>query len=320
MARIIDENTLGRIRDMAISHMSGIGKGHGPDHLERVEAMALRFAGPDADASLVSLFALLHDTDDHKFFQTTGKDLPNASRMMKRAGVPDRIAVQVRRELQRFGYSKRLAGEAPYMPEARAVSDADMCDIMGATGIARLTEYASAFGHPFFDPDDRPDTDITAETYGRKTHESPCRHMFEKVLRLPGLMLTEAGRIEAERRFETDVMFLRALFRERNADGWLDRLEQFLAEKAAADAPKKPVHTCVGVYPNMDYELNYVADEDLSLNIEYNRTMRPGRYYFVDGSYACGGIDDGADTIARFADFVRGLGIPDGREPSRPYR
>ena len=49
------------------------------------------------------------------------------------------------------------------------------------------------------------------------------------------------------------------------------------------------IHTAVGFYPNGDMVVNYVRDSDLSNNIAYNKANRPGRFYFVDGEYVCGG-------------------------------
>lgn len=53
--------------------------------------------------------------------------------------------------------------------------------------------------------------------------------------------------------------------------------------------PEKSLHVCVGFYHNGHYVVNYVRHEDLNRNVAYNRTFRPGRAYFVDGEWACGG-------------------------------
>lgn len=50
------------------------------------------------------------------------------------------------------------------------------------------------------------------------------------------------------------------------------------------------VHVCVGFYSNGDYVVNMVDDKDLADNIRYNSTFRPGRFYYVDGKYVCGGM------------------------------
>lgn len=49
-------------------------------------------------------------------------------------------------------------------------------------------------------------------------------------------------------------------------------------------------HIAIDFYPNGDYKINIVADADLKDNIEYNKKWRPGRFYFVDGEYVCGGL------------------------------
>lgn len=50
------------------------------------------------------------------------------------------------------------------------------------------------------------------------------------------------------------------------------------------------LHLCVGFYPDGSFKCNTVDDEKLQDNIEYNRVFRPGRFYFVDGEYVCGGV------------------------------
>lgn len=224
----------GRMLDMVRAEAEklfrGVGQAHGWDHVLRVEAMALGFLDGKGDLPFTSLVAMLHDADDYKLFPAgESGETPNADRIMLLAGIPGGVQDMVRSELGRFGYSKRLLGLAPETNEGRAVSDADMCDIMGATGILRQAEYGFARNAPFFDPDDLPAEAVTHEGYMSTQSESACRHAFDKVLRLPGLMLTEKGRAEAAMRYKTNAMFLEALFRERGADAWQGRLDRFLA-------------------------------------------------------------------------------------------
>lgn len=221
---------LDMVRAEAGKLFQNVGQAHGWDHILRVERMALEFLDGDGDMLFTSLIALLHDADDYKLFPgNRSGGTPNADRIMRLAGVPEDVRDIVRSEIGRFGYSKRLLGLAPETNEGRAVSDADMCDIMGATGILRQAEYDFARGAPFFDPDDLPAERITHEGYMSTQSESACRHAFDKILRLPGLMLTENGRAEAAIRYDMNVMFLKALFRERRAGSWQERLDRFLA-------------------------------------------------------------------------------------------
>lgn len=83
-----------------------------------------------------------------------------------------------------------------------------------------------------------------------------------------------------------------------------------------------PLHVCVGFYLDGSYRINIVRDEDLADNIDYNRTLRPGRFYFVDGKYACGGVlkpEPQADFIRQCEKRLIEMAIPEPIKDSRPY-
>lgn len=42
-------------------------------------------------------------------------------------------------------------------------------------------------------------------------------------------------------------------------------------------------HVTIGVYGNDTYKVNIVDPRDLEHHIQYNKDMRPGRGFFVDG-------------------------------------
>lgn len=50
------------------------------------------------------------------------------------------------------------------------------------------------------------------------------------------------------------------------------------------------LHLCVGFYNNGEFKCSTVSSEHLESNIEFNKRWRPGRFYFVDGEYVCGGM------------------------------
>lgn len=64
--------------------------------------------------------------------------------------------------------------------------------------------------------------------------------------------------------------------------------------------PDNKLHLCVGFYENGEFKTNTIPGKKLADNIEYNRLFRPGRYYYVDGEYMCGGITD--DLKAKIAE------------------
>lgn len=53
---------------------------------------------------------------------------------------------------------------------------------------------------------------------------------------------------------------------------------------------RRDEHECVGVYLSGDSVTTRVRDADLAADVAYNATFRPGRLYFVDGKYVCGGL------------------------------
>lgn len=87
-------------------------------------------------------------------------------------------------------------------------------------------------------------------------------------------------------------------------------------------ADNRKIHICVGFYLNGDYKVNYVQDEDLENNIHHNSIFRPGRFYFVDGEYECGGMlpkEAQDEFIAQCKTRLQELNIPMQDCDSRPY-
>ena len=82
------------------------------------------------------------------------------------------------------------------------------------------------------------------------------------------------------------------------------------------------LHLYIGFYPDGSYVSNTVRDCDLEANIEYNKHYRPGRTYFVDGEYACGGMFE-PEAQARFIETCKERIGSLGRKPescdTRPY-
>ena len=138
-----------------------------------------------------------------------------------------------------IGYSKRLNGQQPQRLAGQLVSDADMCEAIGAVGIERALVYACHHGGRIFDPTVWPNVDLAAHEYdvSGNTHDTDgfINHFFEKLLKLKDLMLTEPGRIEARKRQHVMVDFLRAYFREKNVPEWSEFLEGYLLDITKAN-------------------------------------------------------------------------------------
>jgi uncharacterized protein len=100
-------------------------------------------------------------------------------------------------------------GAVPSTPLGRALQDADRLDALGAIGIVRNIGTSVQCGVRILDP-----SDPWAERRPLDDTAFALDHYFTKLLALPGLMCTELGRREAERRLKSMLMFLDELARE----------------------------------------------------------------------------------------------------------
>ncbi len=203
--------------------------GHGMDHVERVLEMSLKFAEVEnADKEIVALIALLHDVDDYKLFgMEDAENLTNAKNILEQCFVEDNIKEQVLNAIKTIGYSKRIKNITPTTLEGMVVSDADMCDILGANGILRVYAYHLKHNSPFFDKNIFPLQNVTTDNYAICAKTGVC-HIFEKVLKLKNLMLTDSGKKEAIGKHNIMVEFLYHFFEEENAPEWIDYLDSYL--------------------------------------------------------------------------------------------
>ena len=210
--------------------------GHADDHVERVALLAERFAikcSEPVDLQEVMLTAWLHDVDDYKLVgKKQAEKLTNAVNIMIEVKVAEDLRRAVLENVAAIGYSKRLKGKRPQRLAGQLVSDADMCDAIGAVGIERALVYACHHGGRIFDSAVWPNVNLAAHEYNAdgNTHDTDgfINHFFEKLLKLKGLMLTEPGKTEAESRQQIMVDFLRHYFREKNAPDWSEFLEEYL--------------------------------------------------------------------------------------------
>ena len=173
--------------------------GHGMEHINRVLNLSLKFAeSENADKDVVAFIALLHDVDDYKLFGMENADnLTNARNILEYSFLEDNIKEQVLNAIKAIGYSKRLKGIRPTALEGMIVSDADMCDSIGTTGILRSYQYNLAHGNLFFDKNIYPTLNMSATDYMAKKTGTVITHMFEKLLKLKDMMLTDSGKREA---------------------------------------------------------------------------------------------------------------------------
>ena len=219
-----------KVREHVCQLLGEDHSGHGMEHIDRVFHLSLKFAEWEkADKDIVSLIALLHDVDDYKLFgMEYAKHLVNARKIMDDCGVDKSIQDQVCLAISNIGYRKRLQGCVPTTIEGKVVSDADMCDALGAHGILRDYEYVINYGNPFFDKNVFPFECRTKDKSLEKCADNAICHMFDKILKLKNLMLTESGKKEAVSRHQFVVDFLFHFFDEEDVPEWTEYLKTYL--------------------------------------------------------------------------------------------
>lgn len=234
-----------QIKNQVFELLKNDNSGHDINHIKKVLMLSLKFAEQEkANVEIVALIALLHDVDDYKLFGVeNAKNLSNAIQMMNNAKVDEEKQKQVLESLKSIGYSKLLKGIRPKTIEGKIVSDADMCDAMGARGILRVYKYNIKHGKEFFDRDVFPIEDIVADEYVKKNADNSVCHIFEKILKLKDLMMTESGKVEAGKRQQIIIDFLYHLFDEEDAYEWKKYLDEYLEkQKLKLSMTKNHIH------------------------------------------------------------------------------
>ena len=212
--------------------LSNDDSGHDYFHVERVYNLSLKFAKKEhADEEVVSLIALLHDVDDYKLFgNEQASNLTNAKKIMNSLNISENKQEVVLDALKTMGYRNCVKGIRPTSLEGKIVSDADMCDALGANGILRTYKFGLKYGKEFFNKNTNPYS-MGIDNYKDKVAETSVFHMFEKLLKLKGLMTTESGKEEANKRHVSMVDFLYELFYEEEAHEWVKYLDEYLLNR-----------------------------------------------------------------------------------------
>jgi uncharacterized protein len=186
--------------------------GHDWFHIERVFNNALLIAKNESvDSFIVALGALLHDIADAKFHNGNEEKGPEmAFEFLSKQGVSIEVIEHVQNIIRHISFKQTKDPlSSPFSSkELEVVRDADRLDAMGAIGIARTFNYGGFKNRSLYDPEIKPNLQMTKEEY--KNSKAPTiNHFYEKLLLLKDMMHTETGKKMAEERHLFMIVFLK---------------------------------------------------------------------------------------------------------------
>jgi len=175
--------------------------GHDWFHIQRVLNNAQHIANNEnVDNFIVTLGALLHDIADSKFHNGNEKIGPDKARIfLKEQCVSEEITEHVVKIIENISFKGGNEKQHFRSPELDVIQDADRLDALGAIGIARTFNYGGFKGRALYDPEIRPDLNMSKAEY--KASSAPTlNHFYEKLMLLKDRMNTQTGRQLAEAR------------------------------------------------------------------------------------------------------------------------
>lgn len=189
--------------------------GHDWFHIERVYKNSLNIAASEeANLLVVKLGALLHDIADSKFHGGDDTVGPEKARdFLETQKVSEAIIDHVVKIIENISFKGGNVQQQFRSIELDIVQDADRLDALGAIGIARTFNYGGFKNRPLYDPEIKPNLNMSKEEY--KASLAPTiNHFYEKLLLLKERMNTATGRKIAEQRHAFMEVFLDQFYAE----------------------------------------------------------------------------------------------------------
>ena len=189
--------------------------GHDWFHIQRVYKNALLIATEEkADLFVISLGALLHDIADSKFHNGDETVGPKIARdFLYSEGVSEEIIDHIVKIIENISFKGGNKKKLFTSKELEVVQDADRLDALGAIGIARTFNYGGFKGRALYDPEIKPDLNMTPEVY-KASNAPTINHFYEKLLLLKDRMNTETGKQIALERHRYMEQFLKQFYAE----------------------------------------------------------------------------------------------------------
>jgi uncharacterized protein len=195
--------------------LSNAEGGHDWWHIYRVWKSAKHIAqNEEVDLFIVELGALLHDIADSKFHDGDEQIGPQKARVFLQSNHVDELVIDhIEKIISNISFKGGQLPQKFKSPELDVVQDADRLDAIGAIGIARTFNYGGHKGRSIYNPEIKPNLNITKEEY--KNSDAPTlNHFYEKLLLLKDRMNTQTGKLMAEKRHDFMLAYLDQFYNE----------------------------------------------------------------------------------------------------------
>jgi uncharacterized protein len=195
--------------------LSNAEGGHDWWHIYRVWKSAKHIAQhEEVDLFIVELGALLHDIADSKFHDGDEQIGPQKARVFLQSNHVDELVIDhIEKIISNISFKGGQLPQKFKSPELDVVQDADRLDAIGAIGIARTFNYGGHKGRSIYNPEIKPNLNITKEEY--KNSDAPTlNHFYEKLLLLKDRMNTQTGKLMAEKRHDFMLAYLDQFYNE----------------------------------------------------------------------------------------------------------
>ncbi|MDG1806119.1 HD domain-containing protein [Flavicella sp.] len=207
----IIENTINFVKEK-LKNAEG---GHDWFHIERVYKNTLMISkSEEVNSLIVQLAALLHDIADSKFHngdETIGPSI--AKSFLQSQNLDTKSIDHIVKIIENISYKGGNFKTSFFSKELSVVQDADRLDAIGAIGIARCFNYGGFKERAIYNPEIKPNLNMTKEEY-KNSNAPSINHFYEKLLLLKEKMNTETGKQIAEQRHKFMETYLTQFYEE----------------------------------------------------------------------------------------------------------
>ncbi|EAS20287.1 HD superfamily hydrolase [Flavobacteria bacterium BBFL7] len=194
--------------------------GHDWFHIERVwkNAKLIAAGEENADLFIIELGALLHDIADSKFHDGDDTIGPQVARkFLEKQNLSEDVILHVENIIKYISFKGGHQEQKFKSKELDIIQDADRLDALGAIGIARTFNYGGFKNRTIYNPEIKPDLNMTVEQYKKSTAPT-LNHFYEKLLLLKDRMNTSTGKQLAQERHKYMEGFLNQFYAEWNGE------------------------------------------------------------------------------------------------------